>query len=100
MKDVALGLARQVQSGRLTYTEAVRNGMYRPLGGGDVDIAAIVGHLRGQGYDGWYVLEQDTILTEKNPGARARWPTCTPAPNTSGGRSAASDDRLASRRLR
>jgi inosose dehydratase len=64
MKDVDLGLARQVQSGRRTYTEAVRDGMYRPLGSGDVDVAAIVGHLRRQGYDGWYVLEQDTILAE------------------------------------
>jgi len=68
MKDVDLGLARQVQSGRLTYTEAVRDGMYRPLGSGDVDVAAIVGHLRKQGYDGWYVLEQDTILTEEPRG--------------------------------
>ncbi len=65
MKDVDLGLAREVQSGRRTYTEAVRDGMYRPLGSGDVDVAAIVGHLRRQGYDGWYVLEQDTILTEE-----------------------------------
>ena len=68
MKDVDLGLARQVQSGRRTYTEAVRDGMYRPLGTGDVDVAAIVGHLRRQGYDGWYVLEQDTILTEEPRG--------------------------------
>jgi inosose dehydratase len=68
MKDVDLGLARQVQSGRRTYTEAVRDGMYRPLGSGDVDVAAIVGHLRGHGYDGWYVLEQDTILTEEPRG--------------------------------
>ena len=68
MKDVNLGLARQVQSGRRTYTEAVRDGMYRPLGAGDVDVAAIVGHLRRQGYDGWYVLEQDTILTEEPRG--------------------------------
>jgi inosose dehydratase len=28
-----------------------------------VDIAAIVGSLERAGYDGWYVLEQDTILT-------------------------------------
>jgi inosose dehydratase len=27
-----------------------------------------VGHLRGHGYDGWYVLEQDTILTEEPRG--------------------------------
>ena len=43
-------------------------GMYRPLGRGDVDFAAIVGHLRGRDYGGWYVLEQDTILTEEPRG--------------------------------
>jgi inosose dehydratase len=43
--------------------------MYRPLGSGDVDVPAIVGSLRARGYDGWYVLEQDTILTEEPRGA-------------------------------
>ena len=62
LKDVRLDWARQVQSGEATYTEAVAAGMYVPLGEGDVDIAAIVGALEAQGYDGWYVLEQDTIL--------------------------------------
>jgi inosose dehydratase len=73
VKDVDLGLAKQVQSGRRTYTEAVRAGMYRPVGQGDVDFEAIVGHLRGHRYEGWYVLEQDTILTEepREPGAPA-----------------------------
>ncbi len=69
-KDVDAGRARQVQEGRLTYTEAVHDGMYRPLGSGDVDVAAIVGHLRRQGYDGWYVLEQNAILTEEPRGER------------------------------
>ena len=68
LKDVDLAYARKVQAGRLTYTEAVREGMYRPLGTGDVDVAAIVEHLRGNGYDGWYTLEQDTILTEPPSG--------------------------------
>jgi inosose dehydratase len=67
-KDVDLTFARKVQAGRLSYTEAVREGMYRPLGTGDVDVAAIVEHLRGNGYDGWYTLEQDTILTEPPTG--------------------------------
>ena len=67
-KDVNDQIAAQVRSGRLTYTEAVGRGMYRPLGRGDVDFAAIVGHLRGRGYGGWYVLEQDTILTEEPRG--------------------------------
>jgi inosose dehydratase len=67
-KDVDAGMAAKVRSGRLTYTEAVRQGMYRPLGTGDVDVTAIVGHLRAHGYEGWYTLEQDTILTEEPTG--------------------------------
>jgi inosose dehydratase len=67
-KDVDARLARRVQDGRLTYTQGVREGMYRPLGSGDVDVPAIVGSLRARGYDGWYVLEQDTILTEEPRG--------------------------------
>jgi inosose dehydratase len=70
LKDVDSTVAAKVQSGRLTYSEAVGQGMYRPLGTGDVDVPAIVGHLRARGYNGWYTLEQDTILTEepKNAG--------------------------------
>lgn len=63
LKDVRLDLARGVQEGRQSYTGAVADGMYVPLGAGDVDIAAIVGSLEDAGYAGWYVLEQDTILT-------------------------------------
>jgi inosose dehydratase len=68
LKDVDSTLAAKVRSGRLTYTDAVRQGMYRPLGTGDVDIPAIVGQLRAHGYTGWYTLEQDTILTEEPAG--------------------------------
>jgi inosose dehydratase len=67
-KDVDGRLARRVQDGRLTYTQGVRDGMYRPLGSGDVDVPAIVGSLGARGYRGWYVLEQDTILTEEPHG--------------------------------
>ncbi|GAY15427.1 sugar phosphate isomerase/epimerase [Mycobacterium sp. shizuoka-1] len=62
LKDVDAALAARVQSGELTYTEAVARGMYTPLGTGDVDIAGIVTTLRDNGFDGWFVLEQDTIL--------------------------------------
>lgn len=34
----------------------------------DVDVPAIVRYLRARGYDNWYVLEQDTILTEEPRG--------------------------------
>jgi inosose dehydratase len=68
LKDVDSTLAAKVRSGRLTYTEAVAQDMYRPLGSGDVDIAAIVHTLEGNGYEGWYTLEQDTILSEEPQG--------------------------------
>ena len=62
LKDVDAALAAKVQSGELSYTDAVRAGMYTPLGTGDVDIAGIVSVLRDNGFDGWFVMEQDTIL--------------------------------------
>lgn len=62
LKDVDAAWAARVQSGEVTYTDAVRHGMYRPLGAGDIDITTIVGTLEEAGYDGWYVLEQDTML--------------------------------------
>jgi inosose dehydratase len=68
LKDVDADMAEQVRSGSLAYSEAVRAGMYRPLGQGDVDIAGIVASLEGAGYDGWYVMEQDTVLAEEPKG--------------------------------
>jgi inosose dehydratase len=70
LKDVAIGLAARVTAGTATYTGMVEAGMYRPLGAGDVDIAAIVSTLERAGYTGWYVLEQDVVLpAEPPPGA-------------------------------
>jgi inosose dehydratase len=62
-KDVDNRIAAQVRAGDQTYTDAVRAGMYRPIGDGDVDFGAVVGALGKHQYDGWWVLEQDTILT-------------------------------------
>jgi inosose dehydratase len=62
LKDVNADLANSVQRGQMSYSAAVKAGMYRPLGTGDVDIAGIVSALEANGYTGWYVLEQDTVL--------------------------------------
>lgn len=62
LKDVDAALAARVRAGDVTYTEAVRTGLYQPLGQGDVDISAITTALDAAGYEGWYVLEQDTVL--------------------------------------
>jgi inosose dehydratase len=62
LKDVDSALAAQVVAGSLTFADAVRQGMFVPLGTGDVDVTGIVAALEGAGYRGWYVLEQDVML--------------------------------------
>ena len=62
LKDVDARAAAEVTAGRQSYSDAVRAGMFRPLGQGDVDVATLVAALEGAGYRGWYVLEQDVML--------------------------------------
>ena len=70
LKDVDAGLAGLVISGALGYEEAVRCGLYRPLGEGDVDVRRVLEPLEAAGYEGWFVLEQDIMLdAEPEPGA-------------------------------
>ncbi|WP_331766208.1 TIM barrel protein [Embleya sp. NBC_00896] len=64
LKDVHAATAALVRSGALTYADAVGQGLYRALGEGDVPVAEIVATLRAAGYRQWYVLEQDTRLTD------------------------------------
>jgi sugar phosphate isomerase/epimerase len=63
LKDVDANVARGVLGGDLSYAEGVKDGLYRPLGDGDLDIEEVVGRMQDSGYRGWYVLEQDTALT-------------------------------------
>ena len=63
LKDVDLSWAKKVQNNELSYYDAVVQGMYRPLGQGDVDIRAIVRSLIKSDYTGWFVLEQDNVIT-------------------------------------
>lgn len=65
LKDVRLDLAQKVQNGELTYYQAVVKGMYTALGDGDVDIRKIVTNLLTSGYDGWFCLEQDNVVSSE-----------------------------------
>lgn len=70
LKDVSTDLSDRVRAGLLGYQEAVGMGMYRPLGRGDLDVGAVVRTLERAGFEGWYVLEQDTVVdAEPDPGA-------------------------------
>ncbi len=62
VKDVDLGLAAAVRSHETSLLEATKAGMFRSLGRGDVDVAGVLAALESRGYEGWYVLEQDTTI--------------------------------------
>jgi inosose dehydratase len=67
LKDVELSLADGLRSGTVSHREATRQGLFRPLGSGDVAVGEVVEALEGSGYAGWYVLEQDLVITEPAP---------------------------------
>ena len=64
-KDVRLDIAQRVRDGELSYYDAVTQGLYTPLGTGDVDVKTITSTLISQGYDGWFVLEQDNVMRQE-----------------------------------
>lgn len=63
LKDVDLEVASRLRAGEIGYREAVAGGLYRPLGEGDIDVRRIIDSLERAGYRGWYVLEQDMVLS-------------------------------------
>lgn len=67
LKDMSASVADRVIAGELSLLEGVQCGMFRRLGTGDVDVAGVIGALESSGYDGWYVLEQDTAITAGLP---------------------------------
>ncbi|NQX16866.1 sugar phosphate isomerase/epimerase [Rathayibacter sp. VKM Ac-2857] len=64
LKDVSLAWMQKVKNGEISYYDACIEGLYTPVGQGDVDVRAIVTSLVESGYDGWLVLEQDKIVQE------------------------------------
>lgn len=62
LKDVDADTARRLRAREIGYRDAVRAGLYRPLGDGDVDLAGLVRTLDAAGYAGWYVVEQDAVI--------------------------------------
>lgn len=67
LKDVNATRAARVVSGEVTFSDAVRDGLWTVLGEGSVDLSAMLAVLRDHGYRGWYVLEQDLMLTDGEP---------------------------------
>jgi inosose dehydratase len=67
LKDVREAVAARLRSGELKLVEAVQQGLFRPLGDGDVAVDEVVVEIERLGYAGWYVLEQDSALVGAAP---------------------------------
>ena len=62
LKDVDPALAGQLLRREIAYADAVKRGLYVPLGQGAAQIEGVLAALEPR-YGGWYVLEQDLALT-------------------------------------
>ena len=67
LKDIRLDMVGPVLRREVTLMAATQAGIFTPLGQGDVDIMGVVQALEGAGYQGWYVIEQDTAITDGMP---------------------------------
>lgn len=67
LKDVALQHAAPLMRRESSIMQSVQAGLFTPLGQGDVDIAGVITTLEAAGYDGWYVIEQDTAVVGAVP---------------------------------
>ena len=68
--DPAVGIRAAVEG--WGYLDAVRQGVFCPLGQGAVDWAGVVAELRVMRYEGWIVVEQDVLPGQGEPKGSAR----------------------------
>jgi inosose dehydratase len=64
LKDVRGGVLDCVRKEKRGFLDAVANGVFCPLGEGDVDIVGVIKQLQAGAYDGWAVFEQDVDPTK------------------------------------
>ena len=61
LKDVRADEMSRVRETDLPMAEAWARGVFCPLGDGLVDFPRVVESLRGNGYSGWLIVEQDVV---------------------------------------
>lgn len=61
LKDVYHTKANEARRARMNFHEAVRHGIFAPLGKGSLDFPRVVQLLRKGNYDGWAVVEADVL---------------------------------------
>lgn len=67
LKDVRMDLVPAMLDRSTSIMQGVQAGLFPPLGQGDLALADVVLTLERAGYQGWYVIEQDTAITGTLP---------------------------------
>lgn len=67
VKDAKMSIAKKFLASEITLMEATRDGVFCAAGDGDVKIAEAIEVMESNGYDGWYVLEQDMAIVGDQP---------------------------------
>ncbi|MDN5765898.1 MAG: TIM barrel protein [Humibacillus sp.] len=68
LKDVRMDLVPTLLDRSTSIMQGVQAGLFPPLGHGDLALGDVVLTLERAGYQGWYVIEQDTAITGELPG--------------------------------
>ncbi|MGB8011854.1 MAG: TIM barrel protein [Terriglobales bacterium] len=61
MKDVYENKAAEARSAHMNFHEAVRHGIFAPLGKGSINFPKVVSLLQHGNFDGWVVVEADVL---------------------------------------
>ena len=70
LKDVDGGVLAQAKAGEWSFGRALKAFIFPPLGQGIAQVSDVVRELLTHGYDGWFVLEQDTCAGDPMDVAR------------------------------
>lgn len=62
LKDLRRDVHASAIERGISFRDAVGEGVFAPLGDGDLDLGGALAALRDSGYDGWLVVEQDIRL--------------------------------------
>ena len=65
LKDARETELRHVRTSDVSMAEAWKRGVFCPLGEGVVDFPRVIETLRGGGYTGWLIVEQDVVPDEQ-----------------------------------
>jgi inosose dehydratase len=68
LKDLNESVAQRVKTEGLDFYSAVRQGIFPPIGKGSVDIGGVIDDIKALGYEGWIVVEQDSLGTHDYAG--------------------------------